>query len=150
AGRGRAVYVQHVDPALPDPAADPRRRKETERKPRHRPVVRDRNRAAGRHHVPGERRVVVGGGNYRDLVPQADERLGQLLNVLLHPAGDIPGVGADHADLHGSPPPPPAAAPPARPSTAASSTWPLRAARSSPLAAGPAARGPPPPAPAPP
>src|SRR6266487_2416766 len=34
---------------------------------------------------------------------EAAERLGQIPDVRLHPAGDLPRVGADDADLHGSP-----------------------------------------------
>src|SRR5262249_52352369 len=82
------------------------------------------------HHVTGERGVIVGRGNDRDLVPQADEGLGQVLDVLLYPAGHVPGVRADHADSHGLLPLPPA--PSARSSSAAPFTWPLSAARSAP------------------
>ena len=45
-------------------------------------------------------RVVVARREHRHLVPERDERLGEIADVRLHAAGDVPGVRADDADPH--------------------------------------------------
>ena len=46
------------------------------------------------------------GREHRDVVPELDQLLGQVADVRLHPAGDVPGVRADDADAHVRPSPP--------------------------------------------
>ena len=85
--------------ALVQPAADPGRDHRAERHPGHRAVVGHRHRAAGRHDV--RRQVVaLGRREHRHVVAERDQRLGEVLDVVLHPAGDVEGVGADDADPH--------------------------------------------------
>ena len=101
AGDAGFVDVQHVEPALVEPAPDPAHRQEAERQPGHRPVIGHGHRTAGSHHVGRQRGVIVGRGDDRDLVPLLDQGLGQVPDVLLDAAGHVPGVRADHPDLHG-------------------------------------------------
>jgi hypothetical protein len=100
-GHRGLMHVQHVEVAVAQPAADPVRRQRAECQPGHRPVVRDRHRLAGRDHVGRERPVVVGRGDHRDLVAELDQRLGQVPDVLLYPAGHVPRVRARDAYPHG-------------------------------------------------
>ena len=47
--------------------------------------------------------VLVGRGQHAHLVPEPDQRLGQVADVVLHAAGHVEGVRADDADPHGRP-----------------------------------------------
>src|SRR5690606_878583 len=100
-GRGGLVDVDDVEGALVQPAPYPGGRQEAEVQPGHGAVVRHWYRAAGRDDVRRERGVVVGGGEHGDLVAQADEVLGQVTDVELDAARDVPRVGADDADPRG-------------------------------------------------
>ncbi len=68
--------------------------------PGDRAVVAHRHRATARGEVAGQRGVVVGGGQHGDVVAGAEEVLGEVAHVELHPAGHVPRVRADQADPH--------------------------------------------------
>ena len=76
--RERLVHVQHVERAPGQPAAHPGGRDRAERDPGHRPVVRQRHRPPGRDHVRRQVGVLVGRRQHADLVPEPDQRLGEV------------------------------------------------------------------------
>ena len=99
--RRRLVHVDDVEAPLAQPAAHPRGRHRAELHAGHRAVVRDRHGAPGEGDpLVGERLLVLGRREHLDVVAHAAQRLGQVAHVVLHPAGDVPLVGADQADAH--------------------------------------------------
>ena len=88
-----------------EPAAHPGRGHRAEVQPGHGPVVAHRA-SPGR---PTRRSPAAGcrssaGASTRDVVALAEEVLGEVADVELHPAGHVEGVGADDADPHGAAP----------------------------------------------
>src|SRR5918997_1198176 len=70
----------------------------------HRAVVRKGHGAPGpRRVLVGQRLLALGRGEHLDVVAHPAPRLGEVAHVVLHPAGDVPLVGADQPDAHQSP-----------------------------------------------
>ena len=105
ARRIRLVDVQHVEVAVGDPAPDLPRRHGAERQPRHRPVVRDRDRAPAALDEFGYLGGRAGRTDQADLVAARPELLAQVDRVRLHAAGHVEGIRADHSDAHVRTPP---------------------------------------------
>ena len=122
-GGAGSCTCTHVEVALAQPAADPGGRHRAELQPGHRAVVRDRHGPAGRRprSSAARRLLVLGRGEHRHVVAEREQRLGEVADVGLHAAGDVPRVGQTSPILIGRPPRGRASRPAAagRPATAA-------------------------------
>ena len=108
--------LQDVELPVDDPPSQPPVCMGREGHPRHRPVVRDRQRRTGGDDVVRQFHVLTRGREHADVVTALDEHLGKLHDMRLDAAGDVEAVRADHPDshwsassramaLHSSPPP---------------------------------------------